>query len=252
MDRACSLLARSWLAPRLQSAAKKPTAVVLVSGGANANARAVDEETPLMFAARGGHTHVVKYLLANGSDPTLTNIYHETAADMSKDGAIKFDDDILMCLAEANGDFTSVKERLGWRVRDGVAGGNYTATFGGGAWETTKAFMGTKAQPYNMGTYKFGHVQQHYMHGKYAASHFALPVHSFAMPGCFPEAGGIPSREAKEYSVPVGRLEQIRTLERASSAAHEHGDEDDGSSATAGKEETGREKEGEGGLQPGP
>lgn len=60
------------------------TARMLIGHGAIVNAPGPDGTTPLMMAALSGSKPMVELLLAQGADPTMFNLAHETAADWAR------------------------------------------------------------------------------------------------------------------------------------------------------------------------
>lgn len=54
---------------------------VLVDGGANVNAKGLDDDTPLHDATTSGNLQMVKYLIEHGADPFLKNLKGKTPSD---------------------------------------------------------------------------------------------------------------------------------------------------------------------------
>ena len=55
------------------------TAGLLVSKGAYVDPVDLDDQTPLHYAARGGHKEIVEFLLTKGADPEAANKWGWTA-----------------------------------------------------------------------------------------------------------------------------------------------------------------------------
>lgn len=43
----------------------------------------MDNETPLIIAANGGHFEVVKFLIENGAKVDIRNVHNKSAADVA-------------------------------------------------------------------------------------------------------------------------------------------------------------------------
>lgn len=67
-------------------AGRKDVAEYLIGQGAKVNARAPNSMTPLMLAARNGHTDMVKLLLDNHADRELKTADNKTAREIAIDG----------------------------------------------------------------------------------------------------------------------------------------------------------------------
>ena len=83
----------------------------LVEAGHDVNQRDEWERTPLMWAAREGHTDCVKYLLQNGAQLDLTDHVGNTALHLAAEGGHL---EVLKRLVEAGQD---VNQRDGWFKR---------------------------------------------------------------------------------------------------------------------------------------
>ena len=80
------------------------TVSALLAAGADPNARnpagTQRRMTPLMWAAYGGHTDMIKQLLAGGADPSLLDELGKSAADFATDSG---HEDLLGLLTGAGG-----------------------------------------------------------------------------------------------------------------------------------------------------
>ncbi|CAH2243588.1 jg21306, partial [Pararge aegeria aegeria] len=54
---------------------------VLVEGGANVNAKGLDDDTPLHDATTSGNLNMVKFLIEHGADPFAKNTKGRTPSD---------------------------------------------------------------------------------------------------------------------------------------------------------------------------
>jgi ankyrin repeat protein len=61
----------------------KPIAEMLISYGANINAKNYSSETALLYAAAKGHKEIVEILLAHGADPNVKNDADATALSIA-------------------------------------------------------------------------------------------------------------------------------------------------------------------------
>lgn len=55
--------------------------MVLVDGGANVNAKGLDDDTPLHDATTSGNLKMVKFLIEHGADPFVKNTKGKTPSD---------------------------------------------------------------------------------------------------------------------------------------------------------------------------
>lgn len=63
---------------------------VLVEGGANVNAKGLDDDTPLHDATTSGNLNMVKFLIDHGADPYAKNKNGKTPSDYAKPHIMEF------------------------------------------------------------------------------------------------------------------------------------------------------------------
>lgn len=65
-------------------------AEVLVKGGANVNAKGLDDDTPLHDATTSGNLILVKFLVENGAEPFAKNIKGKMPIDYAEQQILEY------------------------------------------------------------------------------------------------------------------------------------------------------------------
>ena len=89
---------------------------ILLKYGPNLNRPDDQGCTMLMYAVKRNRLDLIRMVLAYGADVNAANYHGETALTFARDLALENDDDIVMMLTDAAGDFEWKRLRLGWMI----------------------------------------------------------------------------------------------------------------------------------------